>query len=94
MNGKIYEGSEFLGDVDYLINSRLDVRQGMTLDNEIASAAGLRSLQGKLKADRQFLNKLFCDYNNRFLLKLENGKDISIALSSSNGSFQSTPSQK
>jgi hypothetical protein len=94
MNGKIYEGSELLGGVDYSINSRLDVPEGVTLDNEIAKAAGLRSLQGRLKADRDFLKRLFCDYDNRFLLELENGKQISIAMSSSSGSFQSTPARK
>jgi len=91
MNGKIYEGSQLLGDVGYMINSTLDVRPGMTMDNEISRAAGFRALQGKLKAEPDFLNNLFRNYENRFLLELENGKQISIALSSTNGTFQSKP---
>ena len=91
MNGKIYEGSQLLGDVGYQINSTLNVPAGMSMDSEIARAAGLRGLQGKLRAESGFLRNLFCNYDNRFLLELENGKQISIALSSTNGSFQSTP---
>jgi hypothetical protein len=91
MNGKIYEGSQLLGDVGYMINSTLEVRPGMTMDNEIIRAAGFRALQGKLKAEPDFLNDLFRNYDNRFLLELENGNQISIALSSTKGTFQSKP---